>query len=91
MTLHRMDLPDAPVRVHESRLNPGTWLWRCLDAPLHHSRGYDTWREAWDAMEKHRLSHGAHGGAVTLTLASAVRAVVGSKGGTVTYVLGSKP
>lgn len=54
MSIHRRDLPDAPVRVHQSALNPRTWLWRCMDSPNHHRRGYPDWGDAWRAMEKHR-------------------------------------
>lgn len=55
MTLHRMDLPDAPVRVHSSFLNPKRWLWRCMDNPAHRQSGFTSWDEAWADMEKHRL------------------------------------
>jgi hypothetical protein len=58
MTIHRHDLPDAPARVRRSTLNPTTWLWRCTDNLAHHARGYPSWGDAWDAMEKHRRTVG---------------------------------
>lgn len=54
MSIHRRDLPDAPVRVYQSALNPTKWIWRCMDTPTHHARDFPDWGDAWAAMEKHR-------------------------------------
>lgn len=63
MTIHRRDLPDAPVRVMRSRLNTRYWIWMCWSngtTTSSHQQRHTSWEDAFADAEKHRRLAHAH-------------------------------